>query len=316
MKTAFLTHPDFLLHDTGSSHPERPDRLRAIEKYLHQTGQWDDLLHAEFSIATEDQIEACHLLRHIHRVKNIAESGGGALDGDTLISPSSFRAATLAAGAAIGSVDVVVNGEAENAFCAVRPCGHHAESGRRALSSWGFCLFNNVAIAARHAQNAHGLKKVAILDFDVHAGNGTQEIFYEDGSVFYASLHEWPLFPNIGAAEERGEGAGLGTTLNFPLPAGSNGVLYRRVWQKVGAEVEKFQPDLILVSAGYDAHIGDPLAHMNLVSADFAALVLDAKHWAKSLCGGRLVAVLEGGYNLGALAESVAATLAVLGDDE
>jgi acetoin utilization deacetylase AcuC-like enzyme len=217
MKTAFLTHPLFLEHETGAGHPERPQRLRAIWNHLREVGLWDELHHLPFESASEADLERCHTPAHIARVKTLAASGGGALDGDTIISRKSFEAATLASGAAMRAVDAVMGGEVDNAFVAARPCGHHAESGRRARSPWGFCLFNHVAVAARHAQHKWGLERVAILDFDVHHGNGTQEIFYDDGSVFFASIHESPLFPGSGAASERGVGAGLGTTLNLPM---------------------------------------------------------------------------------------------------
>ncbi len=312
MKTAFLTHPLFLEHQTGAHHPETAARLRAIESHLRECGLWDELTHLPFEAASEADIARCHLESHIARVKNLAKNGGGALDGDTLVSPKSFEIALLASGAAIRAVEAVWKGEADNAFVAARPPGHHAESGRDPNSPWGFCLFNQIAVAARYAQEVLGAEKVAILDFDVHHGNGTQEIFIEDPSVFFASIHESPLFPGSGAHAEIGEGAGRGTTLNFPLPAGSDGALYRLAWAQVGMAVEKFAPDLILLSAGFDAHQSDPLAHMKLATEDFAALVADAKSWAQKGCGGKLVAVLEGGYDLPALSQSVAATLRVL----
>ena len=315
MKTAYLTSPIFLEHYTGSGHPERPERLVATNKQLRQDGLWDKLIHLPFESASEADLELCHTLAHIARVKTIAQNGGGALDGDTQISAHSFEAASLAAGAAMRAVDAVWSGEVDNAFVAERPCGHHAESGRRKDSLWGFCLFNHVAIAARHAQRKWGAERVAILDFDVHHGNGTQEIFYEDPSVFFASIHESPLFPYQGAFAETGAGAGVGTTLNIPLPAGSDGALYRRAWEQVGMAVAKFKPQLIILSAGYDAHTGDPLAHMELTAEDFVFMVSEAKDWAASLCDGKLVAVLEGGYKLSALAESVSATLKVLKAD-
>lgn len=315
MKTAYLTSPLFLEHHTGAGHPERPDRLVAIQNNLKQSGLWDELTHLPFEAATEADLEMCHIPEHIARVKAMAQSGGGALDADTIVSSQSFDAAALASGAAMRAVDAVWNREVDNAFVAERPCGHHAESGRNAGAKWGFCLFNHAAIAARHAQRKWGAERVAILDFDVHHGNGTQEIFYEDPSVFFASIHQSPLFPYQGAFEDKGEGEGKGTTLNFPLPAGSDGALYQRAWDQVRMALEKFQPQLIVLSAGYDAHRKDPLAHMNLTHDDFASLILQAKSWAGSMCEGRLVAVLEGGYNLNALAESVAATLTVLKAD-
>ena len=315
MKTAFLTHPLFLEHDTGPGHPERPQRLTAIWNHLREVGLWDELQHLPFEAATYADIARCHTPAHIARVQTIAQNGGGALDGDTIISPKSFDAAILASGAAMRAVDAVLGGEADNAFVAARPCGHHAESGRRAGSPWGFCLLNHVAVAARHAQQKWGVERVAILDFDVHHGNGTQEIFYEDGGVFFASIHEAPLFPGTGLSFESGAGAGEGTTVNIPLPAHSEGALFRLAWQQIGKEVEQFAPQLIILSAGYDAHRLDPLAHMKLEVEDFAHMVSEAKKWAQTLCEGKIVAVLEGGYNLGALAESVAATLTVLKAD-
>lgn len=312
MKTAFLTHPLFLQHDTGSGHPERAARLVAIEQHLREVGLWDELQHLEFEAAGQADLERCHTSAHVARVQDMARNGGGALDGDTLVSSHSFEAAALASGAAMRAVDAVWSGEVDNAFVAARPCGHHAESGRRAGSPWGFCLFNHVAVAARHAQQKWGVERVAILDFDVHHGNGTQEIFYEDESVFFASIHEAPLFPYSGLSFETGAGAGEGATLNLPLPAHSDGALYRLAWKEIGKAVERFRPQLIILSAGYDAHRLDPLAHMKLDVEDFATLVFEAKIWARTRCDGKIVAVLEGGYHLEALAQSVAATVEIL----
>ncbi len=315
MKTGFFYSPDFLLHDNGYGHPENPARLRGIETVLKETGQWDKLIHPAFEPASEDDIALCHTREHIERIKSMAQNGGGELDGDTHVNQHSFDVALLASGAAIEATRMVLAGELDNAFVAERPCGHHAESGRNPNSPWGFCLFNHAAIAARYAQRHWGIERVAILDFDVHHGNGTQEIFYEDPSVLFVSLHQSPLFPHTGTSYERGEGLGVGTTLNFPLPADSNGLVYRAIWAKVGAEVKKFAPQLIILSAGFDAHLGDPLAGMALSSDDFAKLVLDAKGWANEVCDGRLVAVLEGGYKLTALAESVAFSIQAMMTD-
>lgn len=315
MKTAFLTHPIFLEHDTGPTHPERAARLVAIETQLRASDLWEKLEHLDFAPAQETDIARCHTVEHIERVKRLAQSGGGSLDADTIVSPRSFEAALGASGAAMRAVEAVWRGEVDNAFVAARPCGHHAESGRDPNGPWGFCLFNQVAVAARYAQEL-GAKKVAILDFDVHHGNGTQEIFWEDETVFFASIHESPLFPGSGAHAEVGAGAGRGTTLNFPLPAASDGALYRLAWAQVGMKLEKFAPDLILLSAGYDAYKNDPLAHMKLEIEDFANLVFEAKSWADALCGGKLVAVLEGGYNLNGLAQGVEATMRVLMDQK
>ncbi len=312
MKTAFFTSPRFGEHDNGSGHPERPARMEAISAALREVGLWEALDHRAFEMASEADLETCHTRAHIERVRQMAQSGGGMLDGDTGVGPASFEVAGLVVGAAIEAVRLVMQGEARNAFVCSRPPGHHAESGRDPYAPWGFCLFNAVAIAARAAQRDWGAARVAILDFDVHHGNGTQEIFYSDPSVLFVSLHQSPLFPGTGAASESGSGAGEGFTVNYPLPAGSSGAVYHRVWGRVGARVREFKPDLILLSAGYDAHDGDPLGGMQLTSDDFGALVYDAQSWADELCGGKLVALLEGGYDLNALAASVAITLGVL----
>ena len=315
MKTAFYSHPDFKLHSNGAGHPERPTRLKAIEDALREADLWDKLAHPQFESATEADLQRCHLPAHVARVRQMAEQGGGKLDGDTSVGPQSFEVAKLASGAAIAATRAVIKGECDNAFVAARPPGHHAESGRDAASPWGFCLFDHVAVAARYAQSELGLERVAILDFDVHHGNGTQEIFYADGSVLFVSLHQSPLFPGTGARDETGEGNGEGTTLNFPLPAGCDGDVYRRVWGLVGQRVREFRPDLILLSAGYDAHTKDPLGGMELTAPDYADLVREAKRWAHELCDDRLVAVLEGGYDLGALGQSVVATIEVLKEE-
>ena len=315
MKTAFYTHPDFQLHFNGDGHPERPQRLKAITDAIREAEIWDELAHPSFESATELDLTRCHTQAHIERVKAMAERGGGQLDGDTHVGPDSSAVAKLASGAAIAATRAVLNGEFDNAFVAARPPGHHAESGRDASSPWGFCLFDHIAVAARWAQSETAIERVAILDFDVHHGNGTQEIFYDDPSVFFVSLHQTPLFPGTGARGETGSGRGEGTTLNFPLPPGCDGEIYRRTWKLVGDAVREFKPQLILLSAGYDAHAHDPLASMELQATDYADLMSQAKGWAAELCDGKLVAILEGGYNLDALGKSVVATLNVLRAD-
>ena len=315
MKTAFYTHPDFALHFNGAGHPERPERLEAINSALRKADLWDELAHPTFESASEDDLARCHMRLHIERVKALSKADDGWLDGDTNVGPHSFEVAKLASGAAIAATRAVINGEFDNAFVAARPPGHHAESGADPDSPWGFCLFDHVAVAARWAQSEMGIERVAILDFDVHHGNGTQQIFADDPSVLFVSLHQSPLFPGTGSRAETGSSHGEGTTINYPLPAGSDGDIYRQVWQEVGKWVRAFQPQLILLSAGFDAHAQDPLASMQLEAADFADLVADAKHWADELCDGKLVAILEGGYNLQALGESVVATIQVLRAD-
>ena len=308
MTTALFSHPEFRLHDNGTHHPERAARLKALEEKLKVDGIWDKLQHPEFAAATEAQLEYCHAPELIARIKNMAQNGGGQIDADTHVTPLSFDVAKLAAGAAISAVDGIFKGEFDNAFVAARPPGHHAESDR----SMGFCLFNSIAIAARHAQKKHGLDRVAIVDFDVHHGNGTQQIFYEDASVLFVSVHQSPLFPGTGRSSERGLGAGEGATLNFPLAAGQGDAEYRQVWNQVGEGVRKFAPQLILVSAGFDAHARDPLGGMELSAQGFGALMQSTLEWADELCDGRVVCVLEGGYDLQGLSDSTAAVMKVL----
>jgi acetoin utilization deacetylase AcuC-like enzyme len=308
MSTAFFSHPDFLLHENFSGHPERPARLTAIEEKLQADPELQKLQRPHFLAASERELEFCHTPEFIAGIKALAQNGGGAIDGDTFVGENSFDVAKLAVGAALAAVAGVLAGEFENAFVAARPPGHHAESNR----AMGFCLFNSIAIAARAAQRIHGLERVAIVDFDVHHGNGTQQIFYEDGSVFFASVHQSPLFPGTGKSSERGADAGLGATLNFPLEAGHGDAEYLQVWQDVGKAMRNFRPQLILVSAGYDAHARDPLGGMKLSADGFAALAGSTLAWAQEVCGGRVVFVLEGGYDLQGLSDSVATTLGVL----
>jgi acetoin utilization deacetylase AcuC-like enzyme len=308
MKTAYFFDARFREHSNGPGHPERPGRLDAINDALKAQGLWDKLSHPVITAATDDQLLLCHSPQQVEMVRSLAAAGGGAIDGDTHVTAASFEVAQLAVGAGIGAVEAVMSGDCENAFVAARPPGHHAESDR----SMGFCLFNSIAIAARHAQRELGLERVAILDWDVHHGNGTQEIFYEDATVFFASVHQSPLYPGTGGRDEKGRGAGIGTTLNIPLPAASDDSDYARVWDLVGAEIEHFSPQLILVSAGFDAHTRDPLGGMNVTAEGFAHLMRQTRKWAKLHCDGRVVCMLEGGYSLKGLAQSAAAVVEVL----
>ncbi|MBV9864398.1 MAG: histone deacetylase [Abitibacteriaceae bacterium] len=308
MKTAFLTDSRFRNHTNGPHHPERPARLDAIDEALQRNGLWDALWKPEFAAAQDEHLLLCHTLQLVERIQRMAAAGGGSIDPDTAVSPASFEVARLAVGAAVRAVDAVLGGECDNAFVAVRPPGHHAETNR----AMGFCLFNNIACAARYAQRQHGLERVAILDWDVHHGNGTQEIFYEDPSAFFFSVHQAPLFPYQGWREERGRGAAIGTTMNVPLSAGQGDDEYAQVWELLAEPVQEFAPQMIFISAGFDAHARDPLGGMRVSAAGFRHLMQQTKTWAEQLCDGRIVCVLEGGYDLDGLSESVAATLAEL----
>jgi len=300
MTTLLYTHPACLDHDTGPGHPECSDRLRAVIGAL-EAEEFALLERRLAPRATLDQIAAVHDRRYVEAVlEAIPAEGYVLLDGDTTASPGSGEAALRAAGALVAAVDAVIGGEAANAFCAVRPPGHHAESDQ----AMGFCLFNNVAIGAEHARRAHGLERVGVIDFDVHHGNGTQHMFEQDAGLFYASTHQWPLYPGTGASEERG----CGNIVNAPLPPGAGSAEFRETMMEIVLPaLDRFRPELVLVSAGFDAHAADPLAMLELVEADYAWVTSALTELAQAHCGGRVVSALEGGYDLAALARSAAA---------
>jgi acetoin utilization deacetylase AcuC-like enzyme len=314
MATGLVTHPDYLKHDAGRGHPESPERLKAIEAHLHKTGLMDQL--TAVAVAHPDEaglapwIDAAHAAGYrdaLHRA--VPPQGIRYLDADTGLSPGSWPAALAAVGGALSAVDEVISGRVNNVFCAVRPPGHHAESGR----GMGFCLFNNVAIAARYLQRRHKVGKVAIVDWDVHHGNGTQEIFYNDPTVLYVSTHQHPLFPGTGSEAETGKGAGKGFTRNCPMPAGRDDDDYAAVFVKtVIPTLKAFGPEFILISAGFDAHRDDPLAGMNVTETGFGEFTRLVRQVADHSAHGRIVSCLEGGYNLPALARSVEAHLLAL----
>jgi len=308
--TAILADPVYKEHQTGRSHPERPERMDAVVHALERDGVIKDALRIPVRPATEDELALCHTRSYIEIAKRDVAAGAHDLStGDTQISPRSFDVALKAAGGLLNAVDAVVGRKAANAFCAVRPPGHHATPDR----GMGFCLFNNVAIAARYAQKKHGIAKVAIVDWDVHHGNGTQDIFYSDGSVFYFSTHQSPWYPGTGAASETGEGKGHGTILNCPFPAGSGSKEILGVFQnKLIPAMRDFKPELVLVSAGFDSRLGDPLGQFTLSDADFADLTALMLEIAHQYAGGRLVSVLEGGYSLTGLAAASAAHVEAL----
>ncbi len=300
MKTTIYTHDSALLHDTGPGHPESPDRLRALQDVLAAYPQRQAIP------ATIEQLLRAHPLHYIQDIEDATPAQGiAALDGDTLLSPHSYDAALHAAGAACLAVDDVMTGKTNTAFCAMRPPGHHAEPAR----AMGFCLFNSVFIAARHAQEAHGLKKIAILDFDVHHGNGTDAMTRaHDGSILYISVHQYPLWPMSGIEEDN-----EASVKNFTLPAGTDSAAFRALYEKkVFPALDKFAPDLLMISAGFDGHADDPLAQWQLTTEDFAWVTTALKKIAAAHCHGKIVSVLEGGYDLPALAASVKAHLDAL----
>ena len=306
----FLSHPASLRHDTGP-HPECAARMVAIEERLERDG-WYGFERREAPCVDRALLERCHDPGYVAALEQICAGGGGQLDADTVVSTGSWEAALRCAGGAVAAADALLRGEVALAFAAGRPPGHHATHSR----AMGFCLFNNVALAALHAQSAHGVDRVLILDWDVHHGNGTNDLFHDTDAVLYASIHESPLYPGTGMAGDRGSGAGEGYTLNLPVPAGSGDeVFLALVAERVIPAARDYAPQLILVSAGYDAHAQDPLANCTMTAAGYGRMTASVRSLAAEL-GVPLGVVLEGGYALDALADSVAATLAALSADE
>jgi acetoin utilization deacetylase AcuC-like enzyme len=305
MSTAFVYDPRFLEHDTGPGHPERPDRLRAVVDELKKRGHWDRLAHLSFEPAERRWLDTLHTPDYIDRCFQACREHAPFIDSpDSVICPASAEIAQLATGGVLAAVDRVIAGEARNAFCAVRPPGHHAEADR----SMGFCLFNHIALAAEYLRRHHKIERIAIVDFDVHHGNGTQHLFETRSDVLFVSLHQHPrsLFPGTGFGYERGEGAGTGYTCNIPLDPNAGDAEYQRAMeQSVAPALDAFQPQCLLVSAGFDAAAADPLAQMRVSAAGFAWIARFLTQQAATLCDGRLIAVLEGGYDLDALAEGV-----------
>src|SRR5829696_182898 len=306
MTTLLLGHPSALDHQMPMGHPERPDRIRAVDRAL-ENECFSGLVRERAPRAEPDTIALAHPEAYVQAVIEAAPREGLVrIDADTTMSPGTLEAALRAAGAATQSVDDVMAGQVRNAFVAMRPPGHHAER----TQAMGFCFFNNVAVAARHAQKTHGAERVAIIDWDVHHGNGTQDIFWSDPSVLYASTHQMPLYPGTGAASERGA---YDTIVNAPLRAGDGGDMFREAFETVILpRVEAFGPDLVLISAGFDAHWRDPLANLQLTEADFAWATQKLMAVAERRCEGRVVSLLEGGYDLDGLARSVAAHVKAL----
>jgi len=306
VSTLLITHPACLDHLTPSGHPERPDRLRAIERAL-EAEKFQALARVQAPLAPLEVVALCHPMDYVTQVRDATPTQGMIrLDADTSMSSGSFEAALRAVGGAVYAVDEVLAKKAANAFVATRPPGHHAETAR----PMGFCLFDNAAIAARYAQERHGVTRAAIVDFDVHHGNGSQEIFWADKTVMYCSTHQMPLFPGTGAIGESGE---YDTVVNAPLRPGDGGEAFRAAFEhRILPRLRDFEPELVVISAGFDAHMRDPLANLNLIEADFAWATQKIMDVADRCAGGRVVSVLEGGYDLEALANSTAAHVTAL----
>ena len=313
MTTAIIHHAIFEQHDTGDGHPESPERYAVVMKSLRDDAQlWSRLREVEATPAARGDVQACHTPQHFKHVERAVSSGIGYLDADTVVSLHSLDAALRAAGGACRAVDLVAGGEVQNAFLPARPPGHHATQER----AMGFCLFNTVAVAARYAQQRHAaIERVAILDWDVHHGNGTQGIFYDDPSVFFFSAHQYPWYPGTGTRGETGVGRGRGYPLNVPLRARTPAVEHRRSFEAALEEIgTKFKPDLVIVSAGFDSHAADPLGQLLLEDEDFVSFTRAVKAWARDVCGGRVISCLEGGYNLSTLGTTVRAHVRALAE--
>ena len=291
MTIAYISHSDCGRHDTGWGHPEHVGRLRAIPRALREDADlFHALTHVEGRHATAEELALVHQPAYIESVRQLALAGGGRFDADTVASEGSWDAATASAGCVLDAVDMAIDGRATRSFCAVRPPGHHALSGR----AMGFCLFGNVAVAAHYARRRHGLERVLIVDWDVHHGNGTQALVEHEPDIHFVSMHQWPWYPGTGAAEDRGP---HGTVWNVPMPGGQPRERYVEAWtHALDAATTGWQPDLIIVSAGFDSLAGDPLGAFTLEIEDFVRMTRDLVDRATSWCGGRIVSSLEGGY--------------------
>ncbi len=313
MATALIYHPIFLKHDTGPHHPERPSRLQSILRTLENSGIINKLKLIEPERASIKDVTLIHSRSYVLGIKDVCSklsSGNANLDPDTVVSKDSFEAGLFAVGAVKKAVDLVFTKEVDNAFCMVRPPGHHA----RPNQAMGFCLFNNIAIGAKYIQKKYGLKRILIVDWDVHHGNGTEEIFYKNGGVFYISLHQYPHYPGTGSRESIGKGKGKGFNLNIPMDVGTGDNEYIKAFfeEMIIPRIEDFKPEFILISAGFDGHRDDPLSSTNLTETGYYEMTKILKDLAKTYSQNRVISILEGGYNLFSLANSVHSHLEAL----
>jgi len=326
MNTAFIYHPIYLQHNTGPHHPERASRIQSILRKLKKTALINKLKIVEPEAASIEDITLVHSRDYAMHIKDVCsrlvasggslgrDSSGGVeknifLDPDTVVSKDSYEAAVFSVGAVIDGIDLVFKGEFDNAFCMVRPPGHHA----RPQQAMGFCIFNNIAVGARYLQKKYGLKRIVILDWDVHHGNGTEEVFYQDNGIFYISLHQYPHYPGTGSKEDVGEGKGKNFNLNIPMKAGDGDFEYIKAFKElILPRIEVFRPEFILISAGFDGHRDDPLSSINLTEDGYSEMTSMVKNAASLFSGNHMVSVLEGGYNLSSLANAVHSHLTAL----
>ena len=300
-KTGYISDPFYLKHK-NEPHPENPGRLNAIQKNIESSKYYNNLTLIQPRKATVEDIAKVHGTGYIRSVEDSCRNGVRNLDADTVISSDSYQAALLSAGAGLEALDKILEGTVGNAFCAVRPPGHHAEQNK----AMGFCLFNNVGVIARYAQDVKNIQKIFIFDWDVHHGNGTQHSFYKDSSIYYSSIHQYPFYPGTGGVDETGTGDGLGSNLNLPMQAYSCDADYiNAIEHKLIPVIQKFNPDLIIISAGFDAHENDPLAQINLSTDCYGKMTQKLMEIANDVCNGRILSMLEGGYDYSALADSV-----------